>query len=150
MSLAARRWLAAFALAAAVQLSAPARATAPARRYKAAGGIVTDLMTRLLWQQLVSASVYTFDTAKAYCQGLDLNGTGWRVPTIKELQTIVDPISPPGIDPVFLPTTDPAYSPDSAKGPYWSSTVSARYSEEAWTSNGTYAKSISVYVRCVR
>lgn len=132
----------------------PTLAKAPPRRYTAGGGVVTDLMTRLVWQQLVPAQKSTFDDAKAYCQGLDLRGKGWRMPTIRELYTILDPYA--GIDPVFLPTTDPSYAPDSAAGTYWSTTKDVQNDERvlvlAFNGGGSsdYPKTASFYVRCVR
>jgi hypothetical protein len=147
------------ALAAAVigagALVVPALANAPARRYTAAGGVVNDTMTKLAWQQLVGAQRYSFDDAKVYCEGLNLKGTGWRVPTIKELETIVDDAT--GIDPVFLPTTDPSYPPDSTRGSYWSSTRMVAYDSEAWLVSfsaggapGPAYTLLTHYVRCVR
>jgi hypothetical protein len=136
-------------------VAVPALANAPARRYMAAGGVITDTMTKLAWQQLVGAQLHSFDDAKVYCKGLNLKGTGWRVPTIKELETIVDDAT--GIDPVFLPTTDPGYVPDSAKGSYWSSTRMVTYDSEAWLVSfgqggapGTAYSPLTYYVRCVR
>lgn len=138
-------------------LSGAAAAKAPARRYQAAGGVVTDTMTRLAWQQLVGGQRFSYDDAGAYCRALDLKGTGWRVPTIKELLTLVDETSSPAIDPVFLPTTDPSYVPDAAKGTYWSATRSASYASEAWqlsfSEDGAPFEGympLAQYVRCVR
>jgi hypothetical protein len=133
----------------------PARAKAPPRTYKAAGGIVTDLRTGLAWQQLVSGTRFTLDEGKAYCKALNLNGTGWRLPTIRELQTLCGAL--PGIDPVFLPTTDPAYSPDSATGYYWASTkVVGNGEDSGWVISaqggytGNYGVTVPLFVRCVR
>jgi hypothetical protein len=48
----------------------------------------------------------------------------WRIPHIKELQSIVDyGMSNPAIDPAFGPT---------AAGDYWSSTSNAAFSSNAW------------------
>lgn len=148
---------AAVVLAATARLIVPAGAKAPARRYVAGSGVVTDTVTRLAWQQLVSAGRYSWDDARTYCKALDLKGVGWRLPTIKELLTIVDEAATPAIDPVFLPTTDPSYAPDSTKGQYWSSTRSASYDSEAWeldfSSSGAPGPAyvaLGRYVRCVR
>jgi hypothetical protein len=131
----------------------PALAKAPPRSYTAAAGVVTDLRTKLQWQQLVTGQ-YLWDDAKVYCKSLALAGTGWRLPTIKELLTIADWRG--GIDPVFLPTTDPQYSADSASGIYWSMTKTVDNGGGGWVisfpsgdvrSDGA---PITHWVRCVR
>jgi hypothetical protein len=73
-----------------VVLSSSAEANAPAGRYATNAGTVTDTKTKLTWQQTAPSATYTWDAAKTYCQTLSLAGTGWRLPTMKELQTIVD------------------------------------------------------------
>jgi len=53
-------------------------------------GTVTDTSTDLMWQQ-VSSSSKTWKEALVYCEGLNLGGhTDWRLPNIKELQSLVD------------------------------------------------------------
>jgi hypothetical protein len=72
-------------------ICAPQEASAPAAgRYTTTGGTVFDTKTKLTWQQTVPAATYVWASAKTYCQTLSLAGTGWRLPTRKELQTIVD------------------------------------------------------------
>jgi hypothetical protein len=52
---------------------------------------VAHLKTGLQWQRVVPSQAYNWADAKAYCSGLSLGGqTGWRLPTIKELETVVD------------------------------------------------------------
>lgn len=63
------------------------RAQTPLGRYTVAAGVVTDTQTGLEWQQTDDGNSYTFAAAPGRCTGL---GTGWRVPSMKELQTIVD------------------------------------------------------------
>ena len=80
-------------------------------------GIVTDHVTRLEWQDNIDPVVKQWltddnynkctgqngetrdesacyntggDTAVTYCTNLDLNGRGWRLPTVQELEGIVD------------------------------------------------------------
>src|ERR1700683_1138102 len=67
-------------------------ADAPAGRYTIANGTVYDTKTRLTWQQGVSSTVHTWAGGASYCTGNvgGLPGTGWRVPSLTELQTIVD------------------------------------------------------------
>jgi hypothetical protein len=133
-------------------LTASAEASAPAGRYLTSGGTVTDTKTKLIWQQIVSSSTYTWANAPAYCQtvGATLGGTGWRLPTIKELQTIVDySRSGASIDPIAFPATPQA--------PFWSSSVMAGSPSNVWTVSFIYgnpslfgAVGYGLNVRCVR
>jgi hypothetical protein len=142
------RFLAVVALAT-VAFTRSADANAPAGRYTTSGGTVYDTKTKLTWQQAVAPGTYTWANAKAYCAGLSLNGTGWRLPTIKELQTIVDESQTnPSIDTTAFPST-PAQS-------FWSSSPLAGSSSNAWLvdfsfgyTNNNDVSSASL-VRCVR
>ena len=73
----------------------------------------------------------------------------WRLPTIKELDTIVDLSR-------TYPSVDTAYFPNTKASYYWSSTTSADYTGSAWRLyfdygyGNDYAKSSSSYVRAVR
>jgi len=64
-----------------------------------AGGLVQDSLTDLVWQQDGSGTgcsgsgtlTCTWAEAQAYCAGLTLAGlSGWRLPTVKELSSLVD------------------------------------------------------------
>jgi hypothetical protein len=50
---------------------------------------VLNNKTKLNWQRAISTSRYDWDGARTYCAGLNLGGTGWRVPTRNELVTII-------------------------------------------------------------
>jgi hypothetical protein len=80
---------------------------------------VYDTKTKLTWQQTVTPTTYAFSDATNYCAslGASLSGAGWRIPTIKELQTIVDysQTSGPWIDRTAFPSTPVHY--------FWSSTA---------------------------
>src|ERR1017187_3573842 len=131
----------------------------PAGRYVVtAGGTVNgtvqDTKTGLIWQQTVPSGTYTWADATAYCGSTvvskSLGGTGWRLPTIEELQTLVDhtQAAPPLIDSTALPPTPPP--------PFWSSSPGAGSSSLAWivSFNDGDTKYIAVsypeHVRCVR
>jgi len=137
-------------------LAAPASANAPAGRYTIGGGTVFDTKTKLTWQQVVSTTTYTWADAKTYCASATLSaalgGSGWRLPTVKELQTIVDysQTSNPLIDPTAFPATALNY--------LWSASPWAGSSPPgAWTfifnNTGTTFVDYDTnpnYVRCVR
>lgn len=117
------------------------RATAawqpPAARFTVSGSspnaAVVDSATGLSWQQTVSGSAYTWSasaaagSAQAYCNTLSLNGysSGWRVPTERELLSIVDRTA-------FNPSTDAAAFPSTPVGVYWSATPMQDGSGSAW------------------
>lgn len=123
-----------------------ASANAPARRYTVSGGVVSDTRTKLSWRQTPPAGTYSWLDGRNYCTGL---GTGWRLPTFKELTTIVDfGKTAPAIDTTaFLGTHSAAY---------WSLTFLANNGARVWGvnfSNGDVAVidiATTNYVRCVR
>ena len=85
-------------------------------------GTVTDLRTGLLWQQK-EANAMKWGDALSYCEGLSLAGlTGWRLPNIKELESVID-------DSKLIDLT---LFPDAHFANYWSSTNYASDNEEAW------------------
>jgi hypothetical protein len=101
-----------------------ARADAPDGRYTITNGAVYDTKTKLTWQQGVPSTKYAWDAARTYCSGLDLVGTGWRLPTVKELQTIVDESrQSPSVDPTAFPSTPSAFFWSSS--PYFVSSSSS-------------------------
>jgi len=133
--------------------AAPAHAAAPAGRYTAAGGVVKDSKTGLYWQQVAAPTTYSFASAMTYCSGnaAALSGTGWRLPAIKELQTLVDYS-------VNAPTIDVGWFPSTPSGYFWSSTLEPPVAPyNAWgvnfasgTTNGLDLASFMANVRCVR
>jgi len=143
----------AIALIACLAPAPTVEAGAPPGRYTTSNGTVTDTKTKLIWQQLPAPSTMTWDSARSYCAGVSatLGGSGWRLPTIKELQTLVDPSrSRPAIDVTFFP--------DTALVGSWTSTRYAAPADEsyAWIIiliDGIEAQaplSSTFQVRCVR
>ncbi|MHA1866475.1 MAG: Lcl C-terminal domain-containing protein [Candidatus Heimdallarchaeaceae archaeon] len=54
-------------------------------------GTITDLVTGLMWQKTPDTQKYTWAEAFDYSENLTLGGyTDWRVPTIKELYSLID------------------------------------------------------------
>jgi hypothetical protein len=135
-----------------IGLAMIASAAAPPGRFvvNAAAGTVRDGTTNLTWQRTVSGS-YTWAQATTYCQGLNLGvfSTGWRLPTKKELETLVDFRA---LDPAIDVTAFPGTPADR----FWTSTPYAGSSGSAWFVSFGYGYS-NVYftsdtysVRCVR
>ena len=128
-----------------------ARANAPANRYVVASGTVKDTQTLLVWQQVGPTSTTAWSNATAYCKsGTALPGSGWRLPTLTELQTLIDDSqnSPPLIDPTAFPQT--------AQATYWTSSADANNAGAVWyvdfSTGFTQSNDASAAsnVRCVR
>jgi len=103
-----------------------------------AGGImVQDNVTGLIWQKDTAPGTYNWDHAVSYCENLILGGySDWRLPTIKELTTIVDSSIPyPG------PTINTDYFPNTVSSFYWSSATLASILTTPGTSISTVAAS---------
>ena len=63
---------------------------AAAQHYEVAETTVKDLHTGLTWQRNIEPTLRSLAEAKAYCETLTLAGSGWRLPALKELLTLVD------------------------------------------------------------
>lgn len=108
----------------------------------------TDQITGLLWQRTPDGQARTLTDAANYCDSLDLAGrTDWRLPSQRELATLVDHAR-----------SRPAWSPDlgGTSGHTWSQTPYLGYAGPYWYVN--FALGTSEYgagtdprlVRCVR
>ncbi len=113
-------------------------------------GTATDTFTGLIWQIDANTSGIegkSWEDAGNTCSGLNLGGTGWRLPTQQELLSTVNL----GVWPT---TSLPGPQADAA--PYWSSTPVAGSATDAWGvdfSTGKserYAQTDSYSVRCVK
>jgi hypothetical protein len=109
-------------------------------------GTVTDNNTGLIWQKEDDGTPRTWEEAGIYCASL---GIDWRLPTKKELISIVDysiPYPGPTINSIFANTKQFGY---------WSSTTESSDLKGAWVVyfNGGYVggdpMTGGVYVRCV-
>lgn len=106
-------------------------------RFTITASTVGDTTTGLTWQRTIPATysptctatledtnvgeTCSWPEARAYCTGLVLAGTGWRIPTLTELTSIVDETQEDGIDPVAFPNT-----PTNGNfGGYWTATAGA-------------------------
>jgi formylglycine-generating enzyme required for sulfatase activity len=141
-----------FASIAVIAVSANAAdAAAPAGRYVVSTATVTDTKTKLIWQRAVPSTTYTWADAIAYCTGVgaSLGGAAFRLPTRKELQTLIDESrTNPAIDPTAFPNTPP--------GAFWSSSPVVDSPSYAWNvyfyNGSTYDAPVveTFSVRCVR
>ena len=127
-------------------------AEVPLSHYEIASGEVLDTQTGLVWQQVSDAEGVSWSTALEKCAGLKLNDHAWRVPSIKELQTLVDD-SRMGIAIDTATFTD---VPHDSESNFWSSSRQARSSTQVWFSfvfgvyTGTMDSQVKYRVRCVR
>lgn len=151
------------AMAGVILRPSPGRTEAPAGRYTIPGdGTVYDTATTLTWQQTANLTGMMWAAAGPYCAGLTgPAGGGWRLPTVKELTTLLDYTrsDSPFIDPVAFPGV-PAQSSSGAVNAFWSSTslvgTSVGLTEGAWLvyfdSAVTQPNPLDVggAVRCVR
>jgi hypothetical protein len=114
-------------------------------------------MTGLRWERTPTfeaskptAEASSFARAASYCSELIINGNAsFRVPSVNELQTLVDETNPElAIDPELFPGV--------GAEAYWSTSLLADNAESAWFVNfsngfsGTTALTTPRYVRCVR
>lgn len=116
---------------------------APAEDYTVLTDTVTDNRTGLTWQRQSSEEPRTWNDAQALCTG------GWRLPNIRELESLVDfSAAQPAVDGVAFPGT-----PDTR---FWSSTPNANPQGYAWVVDFKYGGSMyypvssTGWVRCVR
>jgi hypothetical protein len=112
-------------------------------------GTVTDNSTGLMWQQGESSAM-TWEATLSYCEGLTLgNHPAWRLPNIKELESLTD-------DTRYNPSIDTTLFPNAHASAYWSSTTHASSTYYEWYvyfGSGYVSSSFwsnSRYVRCVR
>jgi len=125
----------------------------PLPRYTASSQTVLDTKTKLTWQRTAPGTTMALADAQTYCAGLGptLGGGTWRVPTLKELVTIVD------YSQTTAPMIDRNAFPSTAAAVFWSSSAVAGVAfPEAWMvsfsdgTSGDYGTSFLGNVRCVR
>ena len=131
------------------------RADAPPGRYTMTSSAVYDTATGLTWERVPAATMYSFTQAQTYCADLYTpDFSDWRLPSIKELETLVD-------ESRSSPTMDLTAFPGAPSTYVWSGTpIEARLGGQHWvlyfkTGVTAFEKSgqvtvSSAYVRCVR
>jgi len=141
-------------------------ASTPTSRFVDHGnGTVTDTKTGLMWKQCTeglsgagcatgTAATYTWQGALQAAQTLNTNGgfagfTDWRVPNVKELQSIVE-------FQCATPTINATIFPATVVGWYWTASRDVNSNFTVWTITFGYGYSTSnnrlfnYYVRLVR
>lgn len=93
-------------------------------------GTITDHATGLMWQQNDNGSAILWEDALSYAENHSYAGySDWRLPNVKELQSIVDYTRSPAtsgsaaLDPLFQCTQIANEAGESDYGCYWSSTT---------------------------
>lgn len=89
------------------------------------GQTVHDSKTGLTWQRAVPDQRMTWAEAKEYAAALDLDGGGWRLPTVQELVGIVDYCR-------RNPAIDEAAFPDTPLEWFWTNVPVAGDAGGAW------------------
>jgi hypothetical protein len=98
---------------------------------------VTDIETGLLWQKEDDGITRTWDEALSYCESLNLAfQSDWRLPNIRELESITDDSRYNPAVPVFTGASDS----------YWSSTSLASSTNQAWLVYSVFG-SVDYYVK---
>lgn len=111
--------------------------------------IVLDRETGLTWQRAEGGGEYMQAAAETYCSNLALHGTGWRLPTVFELQTIVD-------ESREFPAIEIAVFTNTQADSYWSSSSDVGNPSYAWHVYFAYGYVFlggmgeTHHVRCVR
>jgi hypothetical protein len=111
---------------------------------------VTDNTTGLVWQLGGDSNTYTQTAAVQHCANFQSAeaATGWRLPSVVELMSLVDR----GVD---IPSIDPSFSGTQSTN-YWTATPTASSNGLAWTVKFDYGEVIPLLtnsalpVRCVR
>jgi hypothetical protein len=89
-------------------------------------GTITDNLTSLIWEKNPFADTLTWEEALAYADTLSLTGiSDWRLPNIKELQSIND-------ETMINPSLNSNFFFVSGADKYWSSTTLPNQTTKAW------------------
>jgi hypothetical protein len=142
--------------------AAGAIAVAPSNQYAViSNDEVKDNHTGLIWQRADSVTAMPWSDAQGYCAALAIGGQVWRLPTIRELSTLVDEaLVAPSINRTMFPMTK--YGSRSNNW-YWASHRAAGSTTASWALNfddgftgfnagasGAWNFFTAAFVRCVR
>jgi len=89
-------------------------------------GTITDNVTNLIWQKTPCPDTLSWEDALTYADTLTLLGdTDWRLPNIKELESLND-------ETMINPSLNPAVFNAPVPAQYWSSTSLPNFTNKAW------------------
>ena len=117
--------------------------------YEIGGDIVSDRNTGLTWQSRPDSQTRTWSDARNYCQELELEGGGWRLPLLKELLSIVDSTR-------FMTATFQKAFARTVSDRYWTATEAINNRGRVYTVDFTFGGSfhempdVLHWTRCVR
>jgi len=98
------------------------------------GAGVLDKETGLVWEQSPNEPARTWVDAQLFCNIKNVgNRRGWRLPTVHELASLIDPSNPTGNP--DLPVGHPFGNVPALSTIYWSATTDAADSGRAWEVN---------------
>lgn len=107
-------------------------------RFLVTGGVVLDQASGadlLEWQRALAPSLLTQPEAVAYCASLSLEGSGWRLPTVTELASLV--LHPIGLGASLAPTCEPSIDqvafPSTPPDDQWTSTTRPELGDAMYT-----------------
>ena len=113
-------------------------------------GAVLDNNTGLVWEQAPDATIGTWAGATDYCVNKNVGGTrGWRLPSVVELASLIDPSLPAPFVPASVFT-------GVQSAVYWSATTDAEDPANAWFvffndgNVGFASKAGTIHAWCVR
>lgn len=113
--------------------------------------IVKDNVLKLEWQdnEDVVNLFFTYEEAREYCENLNLNGTGWRMPKFAETETLIN-----------YPKSSRPYSYDvfknvTASSLYWNEKVTnneypTTYTTSFYRGLSNFNENTKNHIRCVR
>jgi hypothetical protein len=133
-------------------------AVEPPNHYTIATAEVTDNYTGLVWQRVFSPAVMPWSAAAGYCSGLGLDGHTWRVPSLKEMATLVNEAT---VGPAIVKTAFPNTPFCGDTTWFWGAEADSNMAGAAWGinfcdgytgANGTasFLMYTTAFVRCVR
>lgn len=113
-------------------------------------GTITDNLTQLIWQKVPNTTTLTWENALAYAESLSLaSATDWRLPNIKELQSLND-------ETLSNPSVNTTYFATIGTKNYWSSTSVQNQTLNCWFWNTQFGittfglKTATNWAICVR
>jgi hypothetical protein len=118
------------------------------------GAGVLDKETGLVWERIPDTTLRTWNDAVTYCYSKTVGDRkGWRLPTIEELASLLDPTQGTQNNPA-LPNGHPFQNVQ--RSGYWSTTTRSSSANEAWGlyfypgGVGTSDKAINFCSWCLR